>query len=230
MPVAPWESEQTSCVAANRGAERDKRLGLLRHGLLKVNNCGALHYIVQLICRLAIHPSGKPSKVRPEIHSFRERNCSSSSFLPGCDTRPGCVSELAERGGRKPGVARVCCPQVVLLNERMSRLGTPQSGLAGVFNPGASMSPRAGSPRNPGRPESPRSEAARLQRMEEENDRLRSEVTRLKAGVVYMASSGPGGVSASPRGSRGPTPRPSSPRIPHGTAVPRMEQERMVRA
>jgi Ca2+-binding EF-hand superfamily protein len=65
--------------------------------------------------------------------------------------------------------------------------------------------------------------------MEEENDRLRSEVTRLKAGVVYMASSGPGGVSASPRGSRGPTPRPSSPRIPHGTAVPRMEQERMVR-
>ena len=112
----------------------------------------------------------------------------------------------------------------------MSRLGTPQSGLAGVFNPGASMSPRAGSPRNPGRPESPRSEAARLQRMEEENDRLRSEVTRLKAGVVYMASSGPGGVSASPRGSRGPTPRPSSPRIPHGTAVPRMEQERMVRA
>ena len=179
-----------------------------------INNCGALHYIVQLICRLAIHPSGKPSKVRPEIHSFRERTC---SFFAN---RPGVASPV------------VCCPSRPLEqeHERMSRLGTPQSGLAGVFNPGASMSPRAGSPRNPGRPESPRSEAARLQRMEEENDRLRSEVTRLKAGVVYMASSGPGGVSASPRGSRGPTPRPSSPRIPHGTAVPRMEQERMVRA
>ena len=37
------------------------------------------------------------------MHSFRERNCSSSSFLPGCDTRPGCVSELAERGGKKTG-------------------------------------------------------------------------------------------------------------------------------
>ena len=111
----------------------------------------------------------------------------------------------------------------------MSRLGTPQSGLAGVFNPGASMSPRAGSPRNPGRPESPRSEAARLQRMEEENDRLRSEATRLKAGVVYMGMDRRDG-GASARGSRGPTPRPSSPRIPHGTAVPRMEQERAVRA
>ena len=113
----------------------------------------------------------------------------------------------------------------------MSRLGTPQSGLAGVFNPGASMSPRAGSPRNPGRPESPRSEADRLQRMEEENDRLRTEVARLKSGVLYMAASGPGGMSASPRGSGGPAARrPSSPRIPHGTPVSRMEQEQTVRA
>lgn len=92
------------------------------------------------------------------------------------------------------------------------------------------MSPRAGSPRNPGRPESPRSEADRLQRMEEENDRLRTEVARLKSGVLYMAASGPGGMSASPRGSGGPAARrPSSPRIPHGTPVSRMEQEQTVR-
>ena len=56
MPVAPWESEQTSCVAANRGAERDKRLGLLRHGLL---NQQSWLTALQLICRSS-HASGKP--------------------------------------------------------------------------------------------------------------------------------------------------------------------------
>jgi len=99
------------------------------------------------------------------------------------------------------------------------------SGLASVFNPGAS-SPRAGSPRSV-RPESPRSEVARLQRLEQENNKLRSEVTRLKAGVMYMAA-GPPGAS-----SRGATPRPASPRVAYSGAVVApmtpMEQERMVR-
>ena len=67
--------------------------------------------------------------------------------------------------------------------------------------------------------------------MEEENDRLRAEVARLKSGVLYMAASGPGNMSVSPRGSGGPAARrPSSPRIPHGTSVSRMEQEQTVRA
>ena len=107
------------------------------------------------------------------------------------------------------------------------------SGLTSVFKPGAPnppTTPRPGSPRvSHARPESPRTEAARLQRLEEENYRLRSQVTRLKAGGMYMASSGlsaPGAHSASRR----MTPRSASQRAASPRAsVPSMEQERLVR-